>query len=134
MMRLMILIGLVAATGCKKEPAPPATPPTAATPAPEAAPAPEAKVEPAPRPEPAAAPPPVATPSSQEALARAMRDVYCATRRADRSGLAKLYAGGGFTGSADFATAFAEARKADPAWAERALADAVTADCTLPAP
>ena len=94
MMVRLLVMGLLLAAGCKKD-APPPPPPQAATPAPTA----EEKPAPVPgTPEPEVTPPPTvpAPPSSQETLASVLRDVACLTKRADRDGLAKIYAGHGF--------------------------------------
>ena len=125
----LVAIAVLFSVGCKKDPPAPAAPPlpapasalasnVVATVTAPAVPVPE-QVAPA-------------RPTSHDTLTAVLREVFCATRRADRSGLAAIYATRGFKDSADFATAFSAARASDALWAEKVLADTMTVDCTRP--
>ena len=140
---------LLAGTGCKRSPGPTAAASEPA--APPAAPSADAAPSTAGAAATGVAPPPAAVgaaadgaspshsgvaPGARDRLEAALRDVACAVKRQDRTGMAAIYERHGFRDASEWAQAWA-AELQDVAWAERALAVVLSNPCeprTAPAP
>ncbi len=120
----------------RAEPATPSPEPKNAPPPPEGTSGEPTAPPPTPAPPgtaPPTAPPSPASSSAEEAaLETAFRARACILRRQDRDGVAALDVQHGFKDSADFSARFAKAAAANAPWAERVMADALTATCPVP--